>query len=56
VGDHDAQRYGALIIASASGIAGMEVADHLEGEKWRTSAEELVDTLVAMIATAGQAP
>ncbi|MFD4638280.1 TetR/AcrR family transcriptional regulator [Lentzea sp. NPDC058436] len=52
VGERNAQRYGALLIASVTGIAGMEVADHLKGEKWNTSAEELVDTLVALIAGA----
>ncbi|SER24951.1 transcriptional regulator, TetR family [Lentzea albida] len=52
VGERNAQRYGALLIASVTGIAGMEVADHLKGEKWNTSAEELVDTLVTLIANA----
>ncbi|MFC0507083.1 TetR/AcrR family transcriptional regulator [Micromonospora costi] len=49
VGEHDAGRYGALLIGSAAGITGMEVDGQL-GDKWGTSAEELVDTLVAMVA------
>jgi len=51
VGERDAQRYGALLISTANGIAGMEVGGQLPNEKWGTvTAEELVDTLVAMIA------
>ena len=56
VGERDARRYAALLIAGSSGIAGMEVAGQFEGDKWRTSAEELVDTLVAMVATAKHLP
>ncbi|WP_439382821.1 TetR/AcrR family transcriptional regulator [Amycolatopsis lexingtonensis] len=52
VGDQDARRYGALLISTANGIAGMEVGGQLPNEKWGTvTAEELIDTLVTMIAT-----
>ncbi|MFI5932030.1 TetR/AcrR family transcriptional regulator [Actinoplanes sp. NPDC051494] len=51
VGDDHARRYGALLISSASGIAGMEVSTQLADPKWGDlTAEDLVDTLVTMIA------
>lgn len=49
-GEHDARRYCALLLGSADGIAGLELTGQLENDKWRTSAEELVDTLVTMVA------
>ncbi|MFY1698422.1 MULTISPECIES: TetR/AcrR family transcriptional regulator [unclassified Solwaraspora] len=49
-GEHDARRYAALLLASADGIAGMELTGQLEGDKWHTTAEELIDTLVTMVA------
>lgn len=51
VGEQDARRYGALLISTANGIAGMEVSGQLPDEKWgEVSAEQLIDTLVGMIA------
>jgi AcrR family transcriptional regulator len=50
VGTGDARRYGALLMAGVHGITGMAVSGHLTAEKWQTSAEELVDTLVALVA------
>jgi AcrR family transcriptional regulator len=51
VGEQNARRYGALLISAANGIAGMEVSGQLPDAKWGTvSAEELIDTLVGMIA------
>ncbi|WP_433687919.1 hypothetical protein ACQP0I_03560 [Micromonospora carbonacea] len=49
-GEHHARRYAALLLASADGIAGMELTGQLGGDKWQTTAEELIDTLVAMVA------
>ncbi|GID31657.1 TetR/AcrR family transcriptional regulator [Paractinoplanes brasiliensis] len=49
-GEQDARRYAALLLASADGIAGMELTGQLGGDKWRTTAEELIDTLVTMVA------
>jgi AcrR family transcriptional regulator len=49
VGEQDAHRYGALLLTSAHGIIGLEVSGQLTAEKWHTSGEELVATLVAMI-------
>jgi hypothetical protein len=53
VGATHARRYGALLLSSVHGITGMQVSGHLGTEKWRTSADELLDTLVAMVAGAG---
>jgi AcrR family transcriptional regulator len=50
VGARDARRYGALLLAGVHGITGMQVSGHLTTDKWHTSAEELVDTLVDLVA------
>ncbi|GAA3295452.1 TetR/AcrR family transcriptional regulator [Dactylosporangium vinaceum] len=50
VGAADAHRYGALLMTSVHGIIGMTVSGHLNQEKWHTSAEELLDTLVTIVA------
>lgn len=50
VGEADAHRYGALLISTAHGIAGLETSGHLTEEKWRCTAEELISTLVHMVA------
>ncbi|MFG1928050.1 TetR/AcrR family transcriptional regulator [Cryptosporangium sp. NPDC048952] len=50
VGEKDARRYGALLMTSAHGVAGMEVSGHLTQEKWGTTAEQIVEMLVGMVA------
>jgi AcrR family transcriptional regulator len=55
VGEPDARHYGALLLTSAHGIAGMEVSGHLGTDMWHTTADDLVDTLVRMVADAGEA-
>ncbi|WP_035857710.1 TetR/AcrR family transcriptional regulator [Cryptosporangium arvum] len=50
VGEQDARRYGALLMASVHGVTSMEVSGHLTKEKWGTSAEELIEMLVGMVA------
>lgn len=55
VGEQDARRYAALLISTASGVAGMEVSGQLPNEKWgEVRAEDLIDTLVTMIAGKGR--
>lgn len=49
VGEEDARRYGALLLTSAHGIAGMEHSGQLGTDKWQTSADSLVDTLIGMV-------
>ncbi|MEV6243479.1 TetR/AcrR family transcriptional regulator [Lentzea sp. NPDC051838] len=50
VGEKDARHYGALLLTSAHGIAGMEHSGQLGTDKWQTTADALVDTLIRMIA------
>ncbi|OZM74361.1 TetR family transcriptional regulator [Amycolatopsis antarctica] len=50
VGERDARHYGALLLAGAHGIAGMEVSGYLAADQWHTTADEVVDTLVRMVA------
>lgn len=52
VGPTDARRYGALLFTNAHGIAGMELSGHLTREKWHTTAEDIIDTIVTMTAGA----
>lgn len=49
VGKQDALRYGALLMSSAHGIAGLEVSGQLAKEKWGVDGEQLVRTLVDAI-------
>ncbi|HEX7322084.1 MAG TPA: TetR/AcrR family transcriptional regulator [Mycobacterium sp.] len=52
VGRREARRYGALLLASAHGIAGLELSGHLGFDKWQTTAEELIETIVALLPAA----
>ena len=54
VGEQNARRYGALLIGSVNGITSMEVSNQLADPKWGIKAEELINTLVDMIANASQ--
>lgn len=49
VGESDARRYGALLMSSAHGIAGLELSGHLAKEKWEIDGEQLVRMLVDAI-------
>lgn len=44
-----ARRYGALLLASAHGIAGLDLSGHMDLDKWHTDADELVDTMIALL-------
>jgi AcrR family transcriptional regulator len=51
VGEENARHYGALLVSTANGIAGMEVSGQLTDPKWgNASAEGLIETFVTMIA------
>ncbi|WNE98962.1 TetR/AcrR family transcriptional regulator [Streptomyces luomodiensis] len=54
VGERNARHYGALLLAGAHGVADMELTGHLETDALRTTAEELVDTLVRMVTDVGE--
>ncbi|OBI41258.1 TetR/AcrR family transcriptional regulator [Mycobacterium sp. E796] len=49
VGPQQARRYGALLLTSAHGITGLDLSGHMDLDKWHTNAEELVDTLIALL-------
>jgi AcrR family transcriptional regulator len=49
VGEPDALRYGALLMSSAHGIAGLELSGHLAKEKWQVDGDQLVRMLVEAI-------
>ncbi|MFD3681567.1 hypothetical protein [Streptomyces sp. NPDC058613] len=55
VGERNARHYGALLLTSTHGITDMELSGHLGAEGLNASAEELLDTLVCMVANAGEA-
>lgn len=46
-------RYGALLLASAHGIAGLDLSGHMDLDKWHTDADELVDTMIALLPRKG---
>ncbi|PSM40364.1 TetR family transcriptional regulator [Streptomyces dioscori] len=50
VDECDVHRYGGLLFTGVSGIIAAELSGHFETGTWRTSADELVDTLVTIIA------
>lgn len=52
VGEENASHYGALLLAGAHGIAGMELSGYLAPDQWHTTADKVLDTLVQMVATA----
>jgi AcrR family transcriptional regulator len=54
VGEQNAQRYGAILLTGAHGAAGLGLSGLLHTDKWHTTAEELVDTLVAMVTGDGR--
>ncbi len=54
VGESDALRYGALVMSSAHGIAGLELSGHLAKEKWKVGGEQLVRMLVDAIESGGK--
>ncbi|MFQ6398702.1 TetR/AcrR family transcriptional regulator [Nocardia sp. KC 131] len=53
VGEQNSRHYGALLLAGAHGIAGMELSGYLAADKWHTTADEVIDTLVHMVTNAG---
>ncbi|GAA0929847.1 TetR/AcrR family transcriptional regulator [Kribbella koreensis] len=55
VGDENANHYGALLLAGAHGIAGMELTGYLAPDKWHTTADEVIASLVRMVSAAGPA-
>ncbi|MFF3568468.1 TetR/AcrR family transcriptional regulator [Nocardia jiangxiensis] len=50
VGHRRAPHFAALLLAGVHGITAMESSGHLSKDKWQVTADELVATLVSMIA------
>ncbi|OBB17679.1 transcriptional regulator [Mycolicibacterium setense] len=48
VGEQDARRSAAVLLTAGHGTAELEMSGLLGTDKWHTTAEELVDTVVAM--------
>jgi AcrR family transcriptional regulator len=56
VGEQDAARHAAVLLTGAHGAAGLESSGLLTTDKWHTTADELVDTLLATVAEADRRP
>jgi len=54
VGDQNAQRCAAILLTGAHGAAGLESSGLLHTDKWHTTAEELTDTLIAVVTEPGR--
>ncbi|MGP3750380.1 TetR/AcrR family transcriptional regulator [Streptomyces sp. IBSNAI001] len=54
VGERNTRHYGALLLTGAHGITDMELSGHLDPDELHVTAEELIDTLVRMVADAGR--
>lgn len=49
VGPDRARPYGALLLTSAHGIAGLELSGHLVRDKWHVTAEDLLDLQIGLL-------
>lgn len=49
VGPADAERSGALLLACAHGITGLDISGNLPWDKWHATGEDLIDGLVALL-------
>jgi hypothetical protein len=52
VGPQRARHYGALLLTSVHGITSFETSGHLVWDKWQTTAEQLIDTVISMLPAA----
>ena len=52
VGPQRAQHYGALLLTSVHGITSLELSGHFVWDKWQTTAEQLIDTVISLLPTA----
>ena len=50
VGEQNAERYGATLLTAAHGAAGLESSGLLNTDKWHTTAEELIENFVGIVA------
>jgi AcrR family transcriptional regulator len=52
VGPQRARHYGALLLTSVHGITTFEMSGHFVWDKWQTTAEQLIDTVVSLLPAA----
>jgi hypothetical protein len=52
VGPQRAQHYGALLLTNVHGITSLESSGHLVWDKWQTTAEKLIDTVIGLLPAA----
>jgi AcrR family transcriptional regulator len=51
VGRRRARHYGALLLTAAHGATSFESSSHFVWDKWRTNAEGVIDSLIALLPT-----
>ena len=51
VGPRRARHYGALLLTTAHGATSFELSGHFAWDKWQTNAEQLIDTMIALLPT-----
>ncbi len=52
VGPRRARHYGALLLTTAHGATSFESSGHFVWDKWQTNAEQLIDTMIALLPNA----
>ena len=52
VGPQQKQHFGAVLLTSVHGITSLESSGHLISDKWETSAEQLIDTVISLLPAA----
>jgi AcrR family transcriptional regulator len=52
VGPQSALHYGALLLTSVHGIASFESSGHFAWDKWQTTGDELIDTVIRLLPAA----
>jgi len=52
--DAQAHRFGAVLLSGVHGAIGMEASGQLTRDKWKTDADEILDTLVGLLELARQ--
>jgi hypothetical protein len=50
-GPQRARHHGALLLTTAQGTTDLELSGHFVWEKWQTNAEQLIDTMTALLPT-----
>jgi AcrR family transcriptional regulator len=55
VGEQYAQRYAAILLTGAHGAADLELSGLLSTDQWHTTAQELIGSLLAMVAMVAEA-